>query len=141
MSRKELFVFVQIFSLKIASFSSSDINRSSLCVRLIKNFCHRSSVSHSIIIVVYMSYFASLSSPLSSLLMLAYSLPLSSEREHAIHIYIYWERSLCANEHISVREEKRKKSRRDYGRERETETEKSFFLLLYVYCFFCQKSK
>jgi len=74
--------------------------------------------------------------------MLAYSLPLSPEREHAIHIYIYIERDLFAQMNTSRYEKRReKKSRRDYGRERETETEKSFFLLLYVYCFFCQKSK
>jgi hypothetical protein len=82
--------------------------------------------------------------------MLAHSL--FPEREHAIHIYIYILREishfLCANEHISVREERSQEgiieeteTKNSSLTERERAGEKSFSQLLYMYCFFYQKSK
>ncbi len=94
-------------------FSSSDINKSLSCTRLIKKLCHRPSVSCSIIIVLYMSTLS-----LSSLYARARILSLSGKR--IWHTYILREKhfSLCKWTHLIEKREREEKSQEGI-RERE----------------------
>jgi len=64
--------------------------------------------------------------------MLAYSLPLSPEREHAVHIYIYIERDLFAQMNISRYEKRREKSQEGIMAEKERQRQRNHSFCYYM---------
>ncbi len=116
------------FHWKLLLFLRPDINKSSSCARLIKKLCHRSSVSCSIIIVVYVFSHSAIVFHLFSSYACVFPLFLSPERENMPYIYI--ERDLFAQMNISRYEKRREKSQE--GIIEENERQRNHSLCCYI---------